>query len=136
MRFKRRLTHRVRRFAAWLKQVVLLGRADWHKASDDSNPPRLSRLEREQLRPSFDPNVIKPRMITGAERTPVQDPMPSAPLRPQVDPPPEILIQPSRVRRRRRSNQTAVNPLSACTPDKLPASKLAVFVEKFFGRRD
>ncbi len=143
MRFKRRLTHRIKRFGAWLKQVVLLGRADWHRASDDVNPPRLSRTEREQLRPPFDLNIIKPRSFAGPERV-RENPAANQPLEPsglaEIPPrreaPSEFVEQPARVRRRRRSNQTAVNPLSGVTPDKLPASRLAVFVEKFLGRRD
>jgi hypothetical protein len=143
MRFKRKLTHRLKRFGAWLKQVVLLGRADWHRASDDVNPPRLSRTEREQLRPPFDLNIIKPRAFAGPERV-REEPAANGSLEasgpvalpPRPEAPSEFAAQPGRVRRRRRSNQTAVNPLSGVTPDKLPASKLAVFVEKFLGRRD
>src|SRR5450432_856783 len=105
MRFKRKLSHRAKRFGAWLKQVVLLGRADWRKASDDVNPPRLSRTERDQLRPPFDLNVIKPRALTGPERA--RESVESEPLEAAIAPslpqrreaPSEILIQPSRVRR-------------------------------------
>lgn len=143
MSLKRKLSHRLKRFWAWLKQVVLLGRADWHRASDDVNPPRLSRTEREQHRPPFDLNSIKPRAFAGPDRV-REEPAANEPLEasssPAIPPgreaPSEFVQQPARVRRRRRSNQTAVNPLSGVTPDKLPASKLAVFVEKFLGRRD
>ena len=135
MRFTRTLSYRVKRFAAWVKQVILLGRIDWHKASDDANPPRLSRTEREQLRPAFDLHQIKPRTFNAVERVPVEESIPAAPPAPQ-EPPSETGFPPAQKRRRRRSNHTAVNPLSAFSPERIPASKLARLMEKFFGWRD
>lgn len=134
MRFKRKLSHRIKRFGAWLKQAVLLGRVDWHKASDDVNPPRLTQTEREQLRPEFDVYAIKPRAVAAAERaSPVSEP---APFESKAAVTPEVLADPSRVRRRRRRSQpNAVNPLTPFSPEKLPVSKTALIVEKFFGWR-
>jgi hypothetical protein len=144
MSAKRRLPYRFKRFSEWLRQAILLGRVDWRKASDDASPPRLSRQERDELRPQFDVNVIKPRSVKAAERAPE----PAAPsVRPPIPPetapadasqnsaprPPK-----SRVFRRHhheRTSQIAVNPLSAFSPDKLPASRLERLFEKFFGRR-
>ncbi len=65
---KRKLSQRFKRFRQWLKQVILLGRADWRKASDDASPPRLSRRERDELRPQFDVNAIKPRSVGVIDR--------------------------------------------------------------------
>lgn len=134
MRFKRKLSHRIKRFGAWLKQVVLLGRADWHKASDDVNPPRLTQSQRAQLQPEFDVNAIKPRTVAAAVReSPASEP---ALIESEVAVTPEVLADPTRVRRRRRRSQhNAVNPLTAFTPEKLPTSKAAMMVEKFFGWR-
>ena len=148
MRFKPKFSHRLRRFGSWLKQVILLGRADWRKASDDANPPRLTRKEREELQPHFDVIAIRPRAVSTSERAPglaapVPPPdlveLPAAP--PMMDPPnPAPTTPATRQFRRRRphshSRQIAINPLAAFSPEKLPASKLERLVERFFGRRD
>lgn len=136
MRFKPKFSHRLKRFGGWLKQVILLGRTDWRKASDDANPPRLSRAEREELRPRFDLNAIKPRILSAAERPSRLEAQPEVELLPAPAPEPTSAESPGlRRRRRRHARQTAVNPLTAFTSDKRPPSKLAVFVEKLFGGR-
>ncbi len=146
---KRKLPHRFKRIGQWLKQVILLGRTDWRKASDDASPPRLSRRQREELQPQFDVNAIKPRNVSALDRVEGSTPAVFAPL---SEPPPDAAAQapadesldgapkPSKSRvfrrqRRERPAQIAVNPLSAFTPDKLPATRLERLVEKFFGGR-
>jgi hypothetical protein len=143
---KRKFTHRFRRFGQWLKQVILLGRTDWRKASDDASPPHLSRIEREELRPHFDVNTIKPRSVVAADRAVEPAPVETGPARvaasdePAVEPSASAPKPPkSRVFRRHhreRPAQNAVNPLSAFSPEKkLPASRLERLFEKFFGGR-
>jgi hypothetical protein len=144
---KRRLPHKFKRFRQWLKQVILLGRTDWRKASDDASPPRLSQTERNELQPHFDVNVIKPRSVTPLDRAGSSTPVPISPRAAKAPSAQAPLESPtsgaskppkSRVFRkhhRERPAQIAVNPLSAFTPDKLPASRLERLYEKFFGRR-
>jgi hypothetical protein len=139
---QRRFSHRFKRFRQWLKQVILLGRVDWRKASDDASPPRLSREEREELRPRFDVNAIKPRAVTVADRAINSQPeappaVPTEPTAAAPDPSRGRRIR-SRVFRRHhheRSHQIAVNPLSAFSSDKLPATRFERLLEKVFGRR-
>jgi hypothetical protein len=146
MSARRKLTHRFKRFRQWLKQVILLGRADWRKASDDASPPRLSRTERDELRPHFDVNTIRPRSITAADRA--EEPVPDEPRAASVPAPEEPVVESSgstprppksrvfRRHHRERPAQNAVNPLSAFSPEKkLPASRLERLFEKFFGGR-
>jgi hypothetical protein len=147
MSAQRKLPHRFKRFARWLKQVVLLGRTDWRRASDDANPPRLSQSEREELRPRFDVNVIRPRSLAALERTEeATRPSPRPGTAPTTDSPAEVEVgagapkpPKSRVFRRHhreRSRQIAVNPLSPFAPEKRPISRLERLFEKWFGRRD
>ena len=45
----------------FVKNLLVLNRVDWHKASDGLNMPTLSREERELRRPKADLEIIKPR---------------------------------------------------------------------------
>jgi hypothetical protein len=144
MSAKRLLPYRFKRFSQWLRQAILLGRVDWRKASDDASPPRLSRKERDELRPQFDVNAIKPRSVTVADRAPEPAPPTERPPKPPETAAPDASNNPaprppkSRVFRRHhqeRAPQIAINPLSAFSADKLPASRLERLFEKFFGRR-
>jgi hypothetical protein len=143
---KRKSSHRFKRFRQWLKQVILLGRTDWRRASDDAHPPRLSQSERDELRPHFDVAAIRPRSVTAADRPQETDQLPprevyqSDAARPgnsaPEDPPRSSKSREFRRQRSERPRQIAVNPLSAFTPDKMPASKLERLFEKYFGRRE
>src|SRR5262245_40531818 len=87
---KRKFSHRLKRFRLWLKQVILLGRIDWRKASDDARPPRMSHSERKELQPHFDVNAIRPRSVTAADRVGTLSPT-SEPAVPA--PPPEPVVE-------------------------------------------
>ena len=45
----------------WLKNLLLLNRNDWNKASDGLNMPTLTHEERERARPKPEQDLIRPR---------------------------------------------------------------------------
>ncbi len=65
--FRKKISSRLKRFGEWLKRLILVGRADWRKASDDAKPPRLTMRERAAYEPHFDVNAIKPRAVSAAD---------------------------------------------------------------------
>lgn len=69
-RFRRTWTSRWKRFVEWAKRLLLYGRFDWRKASDDAKPLRLTAAERAALEPKFALNAIKPRSVSAADLAP------------------------------------------------------------------
>lgn len=82
-RFRRTWSSRWKRFVEWLKRLLLYGRLDWRKASDDAKPPRLTAAERAAYQPRFEVNAIKPRSVSAADLTqpvaPAPEPAPASP---------------------------------------------------------
>ncbi len=66
-RFRKKFSGKAKRFLEWLKRLILYGRLDWRRASDDAKPIRLTGRERAAYEPHFDVNAVKPRSVSAAD---------------------------------------------------------------------
>lgn len=94
-RFKRTWSSRWKRFAEWVKRLLLYGRLDWRKASDDAKPPRLTAAERAAYEPRFEIQAIKPRNVSAADLQPEPAPAPPPAPTPGVAPTSGLPIDPA-----------------------------------------